>query len=299
MPKTFAVIVAYHPDLAELKQLSASLCASGVDVVVVDNTEPAPASPPDQFGAGTWIVMGCNVGIARAQNVGVATAIAKGAEVIVFFDQDSKPSPDFIPKLLAGLDARRPNVVAPVCIDERTGRELPSYTVNRWGRPRKVFAGAATAPQDVDLVISSGVAASVTTFSVGGTMSEHLFIDYVDFDWCFKCRAKGIPIKIVPQARMMHSIGIDAVEFGFFNSVRHSAARTYYKVRNPFLLFRQPHVPFIYALQEALAALVSQFALLLRPGSRRDLAAHILRGVRDGIFGVTGRDPASRLRQGV
>lgn len=287
---TAAVVVAYHPDAKALARLCAGLRADGADVVVVDNTPGAEQAPAVE---GTQTIrLGRNAGIAHAQNRGIAAARARGAQAIAFFDQDSEPPPGLVPALAGALRAGEPGVAGPVCYDAAGGFEYPSFRLGRAGLPHAQPGRGAAQPFRVDLMISSGSVATVETFDQAGGMDEAFFIDFVDYEWCLRCRARGIPVCVIPAVEMPHRIGERAVRRGEHTVFVHGAARSYYRVRNPFLLLRRPHVPKALALKEIAAALVHHLLALPHAGER---GAHLragLAGLWHGLRGVTGMRPA-------
>jgi rhamnosyltransferase len=288
-----SVIVSYHASAAGLSKLATTLIADGSQVLIVDNTPDSPLRTIAFPHGCELIPLGQNMGIAYAQNVGIKAALSRGATVVALFDQDSEPGSGFLTRLVAELRPGRPDVVAPVCIDERTGQELPSYRMGRRvaGRLSKVYAQGASQPVAVDLVIASGSVATAPTFSVVGLMDENLFIDFVDFEWCIRCRAQGVEIRVVPQASMRHTIGQRAKNLGVMNGIVHSAPRSYYKLRNGFLLLRNKHVPASYAIRETAIALLQYLMLLPFVSPRREYIKVFWRAVGHGLRGVVGRDP--------
>ena len=243
-----AVIVAYHPKEHQVERLTAALRRNGARVVVVDNTD---GKAPVAFGGRevTWVGLGDNTGIAHALNVGIERALSSGADIVVLFDQDSVVDDGFIAALVAPLRQGEPGITAPLAMD-RKGNEYPSQRVSRHGYPSNVFVAGGSSPVAVDLVITSGCAATAATFSVAGVMDEDLFIDYVDFEWCFRCRKENVPMWVVPQAVLDHEIGQSTTKVGPLRTFIHSPARTYYKVRNSFLLLRKRHIPLLYSLRQ-------------------------------------------------
>ena len=288
--KAAAVIVAYHPEAAPLAALVATVRKDGLDVIVVDNT-PAMFPQVAAVEGAEFVRLGRNAGIAEAQNRGIATARSRGARAILFLDQDSHPPAGLARGLLAALDEGKPGVVGPTCLDAARGFEYPSFRLGRFGLPRPVSGVDAQAPFEVDMMISSGSAATVETFDVAGLMDEDFFIDFVDHEWCLRCRAHGVPIRVLPALVMQHSIGERAVEYGVATTFVHGAARSYYRVRNPFLLFRRSHVPKALALKEIVAGLVHHALALPHATSK---GAHLragLAGVAHGLAGMTGARP--------
>jgi rhamnosyltransferase len=240
--------------------------------------------------------MGENAGIAAAQNVGIAEARRLHADAIAFFDQDSSPNPGVLPHLISTLLKNPGAVVAPVCVDSRSGKEYPSFQFNRLGWAVPVEAIGKSQPLEVDIAISSGSLVPVLAFDRAGVMNEGLFIDYVDIEWCIRCRAAGVRILVQPVAIMPHAIGGSVVERAGFTIFVHSPARCYYRVRNALLLLRLKHVRGLYAFHEVAAALLHH-ALQWRHSEDRRL--HALMGWRafvDGAKGVTGPMRPSNAR---
>jgi rhamnosyltransferase len=284
-----AIIVTFNPDLGALRRLCLILAASGAQPIVVDNSETVALVPSDLPVGCQLLALGHNAGIAHAQNAGVADAAKLGAELILFFDQDSVIDVSYVPSMVAGVDPRVAAVYGPVSVDAARGFEYPSYRLNRLGLPAAVLSGNEAAVYPVDLIISSGSLVTAVTFPLAGLMDEDFFIDYVDLEWCLRCRARGIPIYVNQNVTMTHSVGMRSVRLGPITTFIHSPVRTYYKMRNPFLLLRKKEVRRLYALKEILSALAHHLVQLAMLAERRTYAGPIVAGLRDGLWGSTGK----------
>jgi rhamnosyltransferase len=290
--KVFTIVVAYHPQEERLLRLCATLSGSGSQVIVVDNTESAGRRDEVPIGAGLRIRLGDNHGIARAQNIGISRALELGADLVVLFDQDSEPDATFMGRMLRHVTPGVAGVWAPVCRDRTTNEELPSFRLNGLRLASKVFSTGRSAPYAVDLVIASGVVATASTFSVAGLMDEDFFIDFVDFEWCLRCRGRGVPVRVVPDAVLPHSIGERTIDMGVMRGPVHGVARSYYKIRNCFLLFRKPDVPVPYAVSSMISGVVRYVLMLPFLKDRVAYTGAFFRAIGHGLVGVVGRDPA-------
>ena len=286
MSRVSAIVVTYHPSRDQLAALC-ELLGRHARVIVVDNTPPADAPAP--VDDTLWLSMSGNAGIAAAQNAGIRAALARGDEVIAFFDQDSTPDAQLLPSLVMALGQPPRGIAAPVCVDMRTGREYPPFRFNRWGWASPVRAAGLPAPVAADLIISSGSVVAAEVFEQAGLMEEGFFIDYVDLEWCIRCRQAGVSIQVIPSATMPHAIGNDVVENGLFTTFVHSPMRAYYRLRNAFLLIRMPHVPRLYVLHEVAAALVHHVLQWRHSQDRGQHARLGWRGLVDGLRGVRGK----------
>jgi rhamnosyltransferase len=284
----YCTIVCYRPDIARLYGLCRRIVADGAAVVLVDNTEVSYLDADKLPDGCTLVTLGYNSGIAHAQNIGVATAFAASADVLVFFDQDSRIEPGFLGRLVSAVRTGTPEIVSPLCVDDVTGSALPAVRLNRYGLAFPVDQADSSSRYPVDMVISSGTVATREVFDIAGNFDEELFIDHVDAEWCIRCRAKQIPIYIIPTAVMRHSIGSRYVKLGPLTILVHSPARCYYQIRNCFLMFRKPHIPFLFAVQQLASVTVSRTILLFFVEDRFSYLKSYLFAVRDGLKGVTG-----------
>lgn len=285
-PRIVSVIVTYHPEAEVLSRLVAALAQAGA-VVIVDNTDEAVAAFP-VWAPAVVVHHGRNLGIATALNRGVAEARSLGAEVIALFDQDSVVDSEFMERLVSLLVPGQPGVVAAVALAAGDSREYPSHRVDALLGWRAVFAARAHGPVPADAVITSGSAATLSTYDSIGGYDNHLFIDGVDVEWCLRCRAAGVPVMIEPAARLLHRIGGGDVRIpGLGRTIVHSEHRAYFKVRNPWLIARRPHCPPALALRLICVALLRESLVAIRHPTGRRVRA-VLSGLRDGVLGRGG-----------
>lgn len=291
----FSVIVLYYPVTEKLNRLC-SLLVRNSSVILVDNTPNGAFLPTQDVFA--YIANRENLGIAAAQNIGLKEALARGAKAVAFFDQDSQLSDQLLPRLIAELDVLGSGIVIPISKDSRSGIEYPSYRLNKIGWPIAVYSDELSTDSEIDLAISSGTLVSSDVFAKAEMMDEGLFIDYVDFEWCTRVRAAGFKIRVAKNAVMQHSIGLSMCKTLGLRTISHSPIRSYYKVRNAFLILRCRHVPILYSLNRIIAAL---FHHVLQWPHSENPALHLQLGllaVRDGLLGRRGMCSASITAEG-
>jgi rhamnosyltransferase len=146
-------------------------------------------------------------------------------------------------------------------------------------------------PYPVDVVISSGTVATVEAFEIAGLFDEDLFIDFVDTEWCLRCRSKMIPIRVIPTAVMENRIGSRPFSFGFGTVFVHTPTRCYYQIRNCLLLFRKRHVPVLYAIRELVGIFYNRILLLFIVDEKASYLRAYSCALIDGFRGVTGIKP--------
>ena len=282
-----AVVVTYYPNRNDLETLISQLQGAAIIPVLVDNSEHEQTWLQDLQV--DYLPQSENLGIAKAQNIGIEHALRSSADAVLFFDQDTVVTKGALIELISTINFDQPQVVAPVFIDKYQKKEYPSLRVNRYGLRRKIRSSGRKSNYQVDAVISSGMLVTRQAIEIVGLMDEDFFIDYVDTEWCLRCRNAGIPIFVNPQSVMEHSIGDKVMDFIFFQVPVHKPFRRYYRVRNSFFLFRKTSVPKMLAIREVLFSIAHQVFLVV---FERDRWAHISffsKAVVDGLMYRTGR----------
>lgn len=300
--RVFAVVVAYLPDTEVLRDLLDALLAQTAGVFVVDNT-PADDQRVQALCAAfaqdslRLIRLGCNLGIARALNVGIDAALAAEATHVLLSDQDSLPAADMVAELLRAQEAlihegRRVGAVGPTYTDRHTGITFPFQAVV----PGKFFYGHqrpdATHPAIEALtLITSGTLVPAQVLNEVGPMREDFFIDNVDIEWSHRARAAGFSLFGVGAAVMFHSMGDQALRvwyFGWRHESAYSPVRVYYRIRNFVALCRLPFIPWRWKLRSGwniLGVIYTQTVF----GRQRLAALRMgLRGLWDGLRGRMG-----------
>lgn len=292
-----AIVVTYQPELARLVELLAACRPQVGRLVVADNgsAEAARIAAVCRDHGCDCLPLGDNRGVAAAQNAGVAWALAQGCGRYILFDQDSIPAPDMVARLAAAFDAlqrqgQAVGAVGPCQVDDRDGHASPFVRFLPFRIARSHCGDAGEALVAADFLISSGMLFTVEAYAAIGPFDEALFIDNIDLDWCFRGRAMGYGFFGVCTARLRHRIGDQVLRLGGLGSVhRHAPLRQYYIMRNRIALYRRPHAPVAWILQD-LPRLVFKFALFaVFIAPRRENLAMMLRGMRDGIRGRMGR----------
>ncbi|RMI13271.1 glycosyltransferase family 2 protein [Cellulomonas triticagri] len=294
-----AVVVTYRPDVAATTVLLRALAPQVDHVVLVDNGSDARAVDALRDVVadlrGELVELGRNLGIARAQNLGIERARAHGATTVLLSDQDSVPEPDMVARLRDGLARARAEhgrvaAVGPVTVDERNAGAPLLFSDHRWGPRRATVPQVDGALVPATFLIASGCLVDVAVLGEVGGMNEAWFIDHIDLEWGLRARRAGYGSFGVVGARLAHSLG-DRVQRipGRERDVHiHSPVRNYYMARNTVLLVRSGLLP--RAWQVGYLAWITKYAgfyvLAVAPRARR--ARLLLRGLVDGLRGRTG-----------
>lgn len=294
-----AVVVTYHPELANLENLLASLSTQVGQIVIVDNGSPEPLEKlvADSGQQNTSVLrLGENLGIGYAQNAGIEHALKSGFSYVVLFDQDSCPDVNMIEKLSsAAAHLQQAGIplaaVAPCYKDAQEGVLSSFVRVGFFGFDRTVLT-AGSGPVEADFLISSGSLIPLSVITDIGGVDDSLFIDHVDTEWCFRAKSKGYRLFGIPEAVMLHSLGDHRIRFWFLRwrtVPYHSPFRYYYMFRNSVLLQRRSYMPIKWKLADFGRCLRAFAFFGLFSSSRTACVKMMYRGVRDGLAGVTGK----------
>lgn len=287
-----AVLTTYKPDAGFAARFTPllSVCES---IIVSDNTPGGHTGfrlPP----AFTVIHNLQNIGLGPALNRGVDVARSQGARKLILFDQDSTPTPEFVAEMLDRLQAAS-SIYGPRCcvgpthVDDKAScvpRELARLTAQRRTIPSL---------HDVSCLPTSGMVFDLTALRPNDTFADDLFLDLVDFEWCWRLRRTGWRFLRAPDLWMSHRLG--EAERQFLGVKFHVPApyRHYFQVRDTLRLAFRGYVP-AYAKCRLLAILPIKaliYPFILDCGAER--LNWMFRGAADSFRAVQGIGAAESL----
>jgi rhamnosyltransferase len=219
---------------------------------------------------------GTNLGLAAALNAGLGWALDRGASWVLLLDQDSKPGPDVVAEAGRVLkSAGVPNVAA-----------IGAGFVGS-DRPTKSDDGDWT---ELEAVITSGMVVSIDAWQATGGFRPDFFVDYVDLEFCLRARRAGYRILRSLRPTIWHAIGQPSRRRFLWRSItvtNHSARRRYEITRNRVVVWRsfwlrEPR----FVAADAVAFVKELIKVTLYESERRLRLRAIIRGLRDGIFGM-------------
>jgi len=276
------IVVFYKPDTTAKDRFER--IGKKFNVVVIDNTplNEIDYSSPQNVD---YISLGNNCGIAYAQNVGIKSAIERGAEYVIFFDQDSVVDELSFSQMVDDflqLEQQDPNVGAmglvPLNIAEnslyKTGVSFLDQKSKR-----------------VDSLISSSTLVPLRVLKAVGGMWDDLFIDYVDFEWCWRLNHSGYSLYLSNSQPLPHTVGICSYSFLGIHFIVSAPFRYYYRYRNALWLVRVEYVPKRWKVRTLLKMPIETFCVLFfseYKGCRALVLRNIFRGLKDGVIKYKG-----------
>lgn len=277
-----AIIITYNPRPVELEKLLSILIGFVPHIVLVDNSAYGTLTSflLTYESSVELLELGENKGIAYAQNQGIDWAIQKGAKDLIFFDQDSIPAPNMVEILRNQLHAMQASGKRIACIGPRFIDSRSAVTLH----PR-----ITSAILPVDTLISSGSMTSVEVIKAVGRMTDELFIDYVDLDWCLRARSLGYLSYQSQEAVMYHSLGDDPIAFLGRHWPSRSPLRHYYMCRNAIWMYKNSPASFRWKFIDFLKLFrkIVFYSLFAKP--RLDHIKMMFLGLMHGLVGKMGR----------
>lgn len=192
-------------------------------LILVDNSENNNLYIAQMFSNSIYIPLYKNYGIAKAINIGCDTAIKQNCQWIITMDQDSSFFNDIITKYKVRLALNDIGMLIPYYSYDRTNKKLLQ-------------------DRTVKLAMQSAAMISTKVYKQVGPYEEKLFIDGVDYDYCYRIRKKGYKILQCHDAILQHSPAETKQIKYFCCTFKYGIAspvRYYYQSRNLlYLLFK-------------------------------------------------------------
>lgn len=214
-PSVHVVVVTFN-GAPWIDDLLSSLHSSdmAVQVVVVDNasSDSTPTIAKADPGV-TVIETGSNLGFGRANNLGIAHSLARGADFVFIINQDTVVSPSAISTLVtSALANQQLGIVCPLQLNE-SGDAIDATFARYYLAPHapKLIDDAVLRTVGACYQVESAPAAAWMLsrdflLNVGGF--DPLFFMYCeDDDLCSRARHHGFAIGIVPGATFIHRRG--------------------------------------------------------------------------------------------
>jgi rhamnosyltransferase len=292
-----AITVCFNPERGLLSSLVAVVQGSGLArLILVDNSDGAAQREAVRRMAADYKVVlvqnTSNLGVAQGINIGLRMAAESGDRYVLLLDQDSLLAGGDIERLVAAFEGlaaagRKVGAIGPVLVDPRGEIAMPFVCLQGMKlRPVEVDAAAAV---ECDLLITSGCLLSLEAVRAVGPMDGRLFVDYVDFDWCIRARARGYALFGVPSVRMVHRLGHGSVSFRGRKVPLHAPFRHYYMVRNALLLARKRGTPLMWRLHLVYRTVWLFVAFACIADARWRRMKWMVRGLVDGLLNRGGR----------
>ncbi|MEH7095085.1 glycosyltransferase family 2 protein [Neobacillus vireti] len=289
--KVCAVMVCFYPDIEELSSNINAIVGQVEKLIIVDNSEKPVnhdfLNNSDHASKIEWVSLKENLGIGAAHNVGIKMALEQNFDGILLLDQDSNPPENLVKELSSGIQFLNDQGIKVACL----GPDIFNKNTNETYKPL-VNKGVELSQDFVekDVLISSGKLISAEAVKQIGMMDEALFIDLVDFEWCWRARKYGFRVFSSKRARMGHMVGQKNIKIlNSYNLLIPAPIRHYYQFRNTIFLLKRDYVPRYWKIKALIERSIEFFLYSLLISPRLSRFRYIVKGIKDGLFNRKGK----------
>jgi rhamnosyltransferase len=284
--KVSIILVTYNPNILDLLKNILTYKNQTNSIVIVDNSDKLEKQQAvfDTFNENNnihVITLGNNYGIAYAQNIGIKHAIENGYEYFIEMDQDSQLLPAYVS-----------NIYNSYIKLQKLGHKIAGIgpiAFNKNDNTQYHHRDAELDLIEVEKTLSSGFLSSKEAIKAVGYKDEKLFIDLVDWEWCWRANSVGYKVFVDTNLKIPHLLGDGHKNFMFFKLGIPSPIRHYYQYRNALLLNKVSYVPLIWKIKRTLIHLVKPLFFLFFYNKKIERLKYIFKGIKDGIVGRSGR----------
>lgn len=224
--KIAAAVILYHPAKDAISSIQSYY--DHVDkVFVFDNTETNSTIKYDlvKLSKVEFHQDYKNDGVAKRLNEASRMAIDEKFDWLLTMDQDTSFTSDAISNYIN-------------CFQRYEGKEKVAMFGTRFSRKEAQTTNDCSSIKAGKL-ITSGSLVNLSLFETIGEFDERLFIDAVDYDYCFRAQIAGFPIMQFSNIYTLHAVGNEvyrsSVKTLFLAKKKkeiHSGLRCYYMYRN-------------------------------------------------------------------
>lgn len=282
-----AVIVTYNPNASRLLECVTHVSAQVKRVIIVDNNSKNSheiVNITTNLCNVETILLEKNIGIATAINIAVKK-LGINTQWLLTLDQDSIISNNLIQTYMEYINIDKLAILTPIIIDSRRYNPTIKYTA---------------AITEVNQCIQSGSLFNVKILRMLGGFNDWLFIDYVDYDYCYRIVESGYIIYRVNSVVLNQEFGdiIDSkfkvlfeklwllTRWSLFKKLTYvpniSSWRTFYTVRNR--IFCMKYLSKRNLIKEVILTPFIYLKILLRGTNRIKILKSIVSGTREGII---------------
>lgn len=265
-----AGIVTFNPDMERLQENINSIYSQVEKVIIFDNGSFNQEEIRETYKEKVVLVLSDkNIGIAAALNRLMKMSEKLDADWMISLDQDSICPQNYVSDMEKYLyKEKKIGIVAPVIIDRNVG------VVGH--NPQEEYKSVKTC-------ITSGAFTRLSVWKKLGGYDESMFIDSVDFEFCYRVRQVGYQVIQVKNIKLLHEIGhSEKRKFLFWNIdvTGHSAFRKYYIARNN-IYYPMKHKLWLHFIRGNIRNLELIIIVILYEDKKREKLDSICKGWKD------------------
>lgn len=283
--KIGCIVVLYNPDVSLLLKSLDSVKNQVDSVFISDNsTDDFNKDLLFVFESVIYEKMPGNIGIAAAQNVGIRYFMEQNFSHIIFLDQDSIMVNGMVEQLLTDMRRLESKSIGVGAIGARSFHRESNKSYRGLIKKGKFVDQGIS---EMTELISSASLIATKNFKNVGLLEEDLFIDAVDFEWCWRAaHINKLRFFISEKVQLSHQVGEGDRNLVLRDVAIPTPFRTYYQFRNYFILARRSYVPLYWKLSNGFKFFIKFFYYSLILPQRKTYLMNMIKGIKDGIVGI-------------
>lgn len=279
--KLVAIVVIFNPNLEEVIANILSYIDDVEKLLLYRNskTDIITAKELEPFIYKLeYLGNGDNVGIASALSSGAKWMIDNDFTHLLTLDQDSY------------FDSGQLRKFRLLVANSQT-QDVGIYAANPSNRGNLTYDSSSQYVEVAD-AITSGSIFSRLVFEECGLFANELFIDAVDYEFCYRALSlKGLKTIVYPEVVLKHEVGYPhKIIFGL-TCDNYSAFRTYFIIRNHIIIWKRYPRLFPYKYKKTLIkmhVIYRLITIILGEADKLMKIKAISVGIIHGLFGKTG-----------
>jgi rhamnosyltransferase len=294
-----AIVIWYYPEImgdGVAIQNILTYSAFCKIIYIVDNSPNNNFYLASQIPNSQYIPNFDNLGIARAQNQGCKAAIDDGYTWVMTMDQDSSWEKEDLFLYISEIEKlmREDASVTSFSPDTLQMKAASSfYKIMKHKIKCLINKKSHTiypCYEYTDRVLASGNVINLEAWKDAGKFNDNLFIDDVDYDFCYRMIQNGYKIIKIKKCKMNHISGGNSIKTFFHHVYPYSKERLYYITRNKmFIIKNHPEFARKYNYKEEIAKIFLEKIFFLEFSCLK----YVIKGYIDGKRNRLGklRDP--------
>jgi len=284
--KISIITITYNPNIEELQSNLKSYIQQSQLIVIVDNSTDIKIQMQikhlmDSYNNIHVLTLGDNFGIAKAQNIGFKYAIDNGYDYFIEMDQDSQLPNNYVENIYKSYL----NILS----SNKYIAGIGPIAINKQDNSSYHYRDTSEKIIEVEKTLSSGFFTSKQVLEKVGFKDENLFIDLVDWEWCWRARSKEFNIFVDTTLKIQHLLGEGHKKFYFFKLGIPSPIRHYYQYRNSLLLSKKNYIPLKWKIKRFFIHLLKPIFFLVLYDKKIERLKFVCKGLMDGFLGKKGK----------
>ena len=246
-------------------------------VIFVDNTPNEILKLENMSDNCIYLSNGENLGLGKALNRVAELAVNKGADFLVLLDQDTNLPNDYKEKMVKNyfeLSNKEIEIgcIGPIYYDLNSKKqEIPR-------RKTKI----SEKNYQVESIITSGMFISKKIFK-SNKLSEKIFLDYVDWEYCWRLGFQGKKVILNAEVIIEHSLGIGIKKIGFLKIRIGQPFRVFYQVRDSIYLIFGKTTPIIPKMRFLINLLIRPWVYLIFLDNKKERLLFYYKGLKSAL----------------